>query len=96
MLEVPPPKPFWKQHLDQLSQELLAPIAKQLLCLVIDQNDLAFGVDNHNPIRSRLQKTTEPCFSSFRFGTSLLLINWKGAISFDGGFPFVNEAILPV
>jgi len=90
------PKSFWKQHLDQLSQKLLTLVPKQLLCLVIDQHDPAFGVDDHNSVRSRLQKTAKPCFSSLGCGASFLLISWVGGFSFDGGFPFLNEAILPV
>jgi hypothetical protein len=94
MLEMELPKSFWKQPLDQLSQKLLTLVPKQLLCLVIDQHDPAFGVDDHNSVRSRLQKTAKPCFSSC--GTSFLLIGWMGAFSFDARFLFLNEAFLPV
>ena len=96
MLEMTLPKSFRKQCLDQLSQKLLAAIAKQLLCLLIDQNDFAFSIDDHNPVRSRLQKPAKLRLSSFCLGAANLLVVQMRASSFDRGFACADEVILPV
>ena len=96
MFEMTLPEPFRKQCLDLLFQNLLAAIAKQPLRLLIDQNDLAFGVDNHNRVGSRLQKAAKLCLSSFRYGAGSLLIKQMGAFSLDRGFAYADEVILQI
>ena len=52
-------KARWDQGLDRLAEQLLASIPEQLLCLRVDQDDLARRVDDDHGIRRRLQQSPE-------------------------------------
>ena len=96
MFEMPLPESFRQEYLNQLAQNLVTHIAKQPLRLVVDQNDLALGVDNHNRVGGRLQEAAKLCLSSFRYGAGSLLIKQMGAFSFDRGFACADEVILQI
>src|SRR5438045_1417113 len=51
---MPGPQPLRDQHLDRLTEQLVAPVVEQSPDLPIDQPDLAGGIDHHHAAGGRL------------------------------------------
>ena len=95
MFEMTLPKSFREQHLDQLSQNLFAAIAKQSFRLLIDQNNLAFDANNDNPVGRRLQKPTKLRLRSFCLCACKLFVVQFRTCLFDRGFLCADKVTPP-
>jgi hypothetical protein len=67
LAEVPGPAPrvhgaelLRHQDLDRLAQQLVAPVAEQLLGLMVDEVDDAVGVDDDHRVRGRFEEAAKP------------------------------------
>ena len=64
------------QQVHRLTQQLLAPIAEQLLGLGVDHYDLAAVVDDHHRVRGRLQQPAEHLFARSRRADGFRSMIW--------------------
>jgi hypothetical protein len=94
MFEVAFSESLRQEYLDQLSQELLPPKAKQPFHLMIHQDDSAFSIDNDNTVRSRLQKQAKLSLRSFCSGAGSLRVGQLRTPSFDRGFACADGVLL--
>ena len=49
----------WDEQLDQLADQLLPPVAEELLGLAVDEDDLAVAIDPHDRVGHQLQELLE-------------------------------------
>src|SRR5690242_19577904 len=70
---MPGAKALWHERLDALTQQLVARVAEQLLCLRVDENDLSVAADDDHRVGRGFEQAAELRLARSLFTESLEL-----------------------